>query len=240
MAILKKEQGKQALYLQLCDIYRKKIVDGEYKVGQRIESEKEIQELYGVSRITVRQAIDALEKEGYLIKKRGLGTFVVGSRKITGDIFSKQGFEEIARNSDAEPVIASSSMEITIPPEDIRNIMHMGISESCMIYKKVGQVSEVRIAYIVTYVPIRTNLQDEKELVSYIESDTFKNPYRTENQIMAVLPEKEVYQSLHIDSGQPIFFHRTILYDKDDELMGVVDTYYRGDMFSYTAQMNKK
>jgi DNA-binding GntR family transcriptional regulator len=57
---------------------------------------------------------------------------------------------------------------------------------------------------------------------------------------MAVLPEKEVYQSLHIDSGQPIFFHRTILYDKDDVLMGVVDTYYRGDMFSYTAQMNKK
>ena len=236
--ILKKEHGKQALYLQLCDIYRQKIINGEYKVGERIESEKEIQDLYGVSRITVRQAVDALEKEGYLIKRRGLGTFVVGSKSITGNIFEHQGFEEVVQNSGAEPKIASDEITASIPPKDIQMIMNLEPNECCMIYKKVGQVNDVRLAYIVTYVPM-VEIQNEEALKEYIEQDEFKNPYRSDNQIAAVLPDEEVYKALHIGSGQPIFHHRSILYNKSDTLLGILDTYYRGDMFSYSAEIKK-
>lgn len=234
--ILKKEHGKQALYLQLCDIYRKKIINGEYKVGERIESEKEIQDLYGVSRITVRQAVDALEKEGYLIKKRGLGTFVVGSRGITSDIFQYRSFEDIARNSGAEPRMLAGEITVTIPPKDIQQIMNLELNECCMIYKKVGQIDDVRFAYVISYIPM-TEVQNEEDFKEYINQDAFKNPYRTENQIMAILPGEEVSKALHIDSGQPIFYHRSILYNIDDALLGIVDTYYRGDMFSYSAEI---
>lgn len=66
MEQLHQEKGSKtkALYLQIKEIYRKKILNGELQLGDKIESELEIQKKYNVSRITARQAILDLEKEG--------------------------------------------------------------------------------------------------------------------------------------------------------------------------------
>lgn len=52
------------------------IMKQEYKHGEMIPSEKKLQEYYQVSRYTIRQAIDLLVKDGYIIKKKGLGSIV--------------------------------------------------------------------------------------------------------------------------------------------------------------------
>ena len=68
------------LYFQLQEILRRKIIDGEYLPGDTIPSEKELQEIYTVSRITVRNAINGLVFDDLLIKKQGLGTIVAHPR----------------------------------------------------------------------------------------------------------------------------------------------------------------
>lgn len=52
------------------------IITQEYKKGEMIPSEKKLQEYYHVSRHTIRQAIDLLVNDGYIIKKKGLGSIV--------------------------------------------------------------------------------------------------------------------------------------------------------------------
>lgn len=54
----------------------RKIEDGIYKPGDRLPSESELVEAYGVSRVTVRAALGMLVDEGVLVKRRGKGTFV--------------------------------------------------------------------------------------------------------------------------------------------------------------------
>ncbi|MBF0795418.1 GntR family transcriptional regulator [Mammaliicoccus lentus] len=53
-----------------------KIINNEYEYGKTIPSEKKLQEQYNVSRYTIRQAIDLLVQDGYIIKKKGLGSIV--------------------------------------------------------------------------------------------------------------------------------------------------------------------
>jgi GntR family transcriptional regulator len=65
------------LYQQLKDSLLRKIISDEWRPGSRIPSESEICELYGVSRMTVRQAVNELARDGYLEKKQGKGTFVL-------------------------------------------------------------------------------------------------------------------------------------------------------------------
>jgi GntR family transcriptional regulator len=65
------------LYQQLKESLLRKIISDEWRPGSRIPSEAEICEIYGVSRMTVRQAINELVQGGYLEKKQGKGTFVL-------------------------------------------------------------------------------------------------------------------------------------------------------------------
>lgn len=72
------------LYIQLKDILKDKILKGEYKPQERIPPENELCVLYGVSRITVRQALSVLAQERLLFRKQGKGTFV------TSPMFGRQ------------------------------------------------------------------------------------------------------------------------------------------------------
>uniref|UniRef100_A0A7V3YM55 GntR family transcriptional regulator n=1 Tax=Candidatus Caldatribacterium californiense TaxID=1454726 RepID=A0A7V3YM55_9BACT len=68
--------SKVPLYQQVYEILRTAILKGEWKQGDLIPPEPELMRMLGVSRTTVRQAVDLLCREGFLEKKQGRGTFV--------------------------------------------------------------------------------------------------------------------------------------------------------------------
>jgi GntR family transcriptional regulator len=68
------------LYYQLKEIFRSWIISGEFGENGRFPSESELQERFGVSRMTVRRALSELVNEGFLIREQGRGSFVVRPR----------------------------------------------------------------------------------------------------------------------------------------------------------------
>ena len=68
------------LYYRLAEIVKEKILDAEFEIGDLIPTEAELKKEYGVSRITVRQAIDLLCKQGFLARERGKTPYVVQSK----------------------------------------------------------------------------------------------------------------------------------------------------------------
>ncbi len=75
------KKGQTPLYIQLMNIIQKKIEDGIYPEGTAIPSERELCNMYEVSRITVRQAIQLAVSEGLLVRRPGKGTYV-STRKL--------------------------------------------------------------------------------------------------------------------------------------------------------------
>ena len=90
------------MYLQLREVIRNKIEDGEYTPGTAIPSENELAETYGINRMTVRSAIDALTKEGILKSVQGKGVFVVG-QKSERNLNILEGFTQIMKSKKSEP-----------------------------------------------------------------------------------------------------------------------------------------
>lgn len=70
------DRGDLSLYRQVETLLREQIADGELKPGDRLPAEAELRVHYGVSRATVRQALDALERDGLVERQVGRGTFV--------------------------------------------------------------------------------------------------------------------------------------------------------------------
>lgn len=72
------------LYLQLETELKQAILDGKYGVGERIPTEQELCQSFGMSRITVRRAVQDLAEEGLLSKVQGRGTFVAVPKHVLG------------------------------------------------------------------------------------------------------------------------------------------------------------
>lgn len=82
------------LYVQLKEKIEQKISDGEYKPGEKLQTEGEMAKSFGVSIITVRKAVSELVEKGLVEKKQGKGTFVC-QRKVTKDMKKLQSFSEM-------------------------------------------------------------------------------------------------------------------------------------------------
>lgn len=95
------ENGAVPLYLQLKNTIKGLIVGGEIKEGEKIDSEYELCKRYNVSRITVRNALSELEKEHYLVKKQGKGTFAMKPR-IFRPLQDSVGFTESCNTAGME------------------------------------------------------------------------------------------------------------------------------------------
>lgn len=68
------------------DSIKKKIIDGDLHIGDQLDSERVMSELYGINRMTVRNALKNLEKEGIIKSYRGKGTFVCAMPEIDDKI----------------------------------------------------------------------------------------------------------------------------------------------------------
>ncbi len=113
-------ENSMPLYLQMVERIRSQILSGELKAHEQIMTEKELSEQYGVSRITVRNALDVLTEEGLLIRKRGKGTFVAGKR-MTRSLNTLMSFTQSCEQQDIRPgarFLAADIIDAT--PEDIR------------------------------------------------------------------------------------------------------------------------
>ena len=78
MAVIEKV-NPMPLYLQLKNQIKKEIRTGLLKAGDKLPSEAQLQKEYGMSRVTVRNAMEELAAEGYIIKVQGKGSFVANS-----------------------------------------------------------------------------------------------------------------------------------------------------------------
>ena len=90
------------IYLQLREVIRNKIEDGEYLPGMAIPSENDLADTYGINRMTVRNAIDALVHEGILKRVQGKGVYVVGN-KVERDLETLGGFTQTMRERNTQP-----------------------------------------------------------------------------------------------------------------------------------------
>lgn len=95
---------KDPFYLQLREVIRSKIEEGEYAGGCAIPSESQLAERYGVNRLTVRTAVDALVSEGMLRRIQGKGVYVVAT-PIARDLDLLQGFRQTMREHNAVPSV---------------------------------------------------------------------------------------------------------------------------------------
>jgi GntR family transcriptional regulator len=116
--------GPAALYHSLGHVIRSKIQSGEWSVGQRIPSERDMMRILTVSRATVRQGIENLVKEGILYRVQGKGTFVAPP-KVERGVLRLMEFSDIARQNGLKPQVQLIGKQNIDPPHNVQNFLSL-------------------------------------------------------------------------------------------------------------------
>jgi GntR family transcriptional regulator len=117
------------LYIQLSDQLRKKIVNHEIKKGEKIPSEMQLHESTGMSRSTVRKAIEILVEENLLIKVHGKGTFVSNEKIIEDKNSQFLSFTENARRLGKKLITKTVNSQLVIPTKEQSNFFDIDSTE---------------------------------------------------------------------------------------------------------------
>ncbi|HVY85906.1 MAG TPA: GntR family transcriptional regulator [Caulobacterales bacterium] len=109
--------GPIPLYHQLEQELRARIAAGEFKAGEALPTEERICLQYGVSRITVRRALDALIAEGLITKRRGVGSFVTPSAHGVRSVRLSGSLDEFLASAGTLATKVLSMQETDAPEE---------------------------------------------------------------------------------------------------------------------------
>lgn len=128
------------LYVQLKNILKNQILSGALKPGDHLPSENELGQVYKVSRITVRQAINALVQEGLVYRQQGRGTFVA-SLKLRRRLPRLYSFSEDMLELGLRPSSRVITQRVVEAEEDVAELLHLSGEN-----KKVNEIVRVRLA----------------------------------------------------------------------------------------------
>lgn len=140
-----------SLYQQIATRLREEAVNGLYDPSGKLPSEAQLCERFGVSRITVRQALDMLEEEGTVQRKQGKGTYVSG-KQIRHGLDALRSFHDSMVLQGLKPEMRLLSMEPVAVPEHLRQRFYNAAQE-CLLLRRLHTVDGEPIALGVSHLP---------------------------------------------------------------------------------------
>lgn len=231
------------IYLQLREVVRTKIEDGEYLPGMAIPSENELADFYGINRLTVRNAIDALVGEGLLKRVQGKGVYVVGS-KIERDLETLGGFTQTMHEKNTRPskkILAKVQREAGVKYAHI-----FGIRPQDMIYyiKRLDYADDEPISLEEIMLPysVVPKLEEiDLKVFSLYEVYNFYgiNLSRAWQSLDLAELEPSDARMLNVSPDRAVLLFTSTSYDENDRVIEYARSYTRGDKCNFTVHFHK-
>lgn len=232
------------LYCQLADIIINEIEIKGLKENDRLPAEREYCEKYKLSRATVRQAINYLEKKGYLYKIQGSGTFV-SSRRLKQKLLKFYSFTEEMKKQGKTPESKILSFKIIESDDKISKELNITKKEKVFELVRLRLADNEKVMYEKTYLPYkRFSDLTKKDLRISPLYDILQSKYglsftKAIERFSVGIADEKVADILSINSGMPIinlqrWTHTGI------EIIEYTVSSVRGDKFEFEVELNKE
>lgn len=226
------------LHYQLKQHLLEKIETGEWKPNDLIPSEQELQDTFGLSRITVRQALSDLVYEGLLIRERGRGTFVAPP-KMTHSPDEHRGLTEFMLEQGIKPgwqVIEKGFVEAN---KEVAANLKLPHKTRVYRVRRLRLAEEQAIGHHTAYLPESVSSQiNEAGLLeggslNYISHIPQMATSHATRSIEAIAASDLDVKLLHMSLGSPVLMIQRVVLSVSGEPLEFLQARYRGDRFKY-------
>lgn len=224
------------VYWQIKEDIHNKIMQGSFQPKQRIPSEPKLAEMYGVSRLTARNAVTELVNDGYLQRIHGQGTFVTkpkfeeSSARFSGffDTMTRKGYTVISKVLFAK--------EVT-PSEEVAEPLHLSGHDTVYQIRRLRSVGKDPIGIQEVFLPaarcsgvLNFDLEHDS-IYRFLAEELMLNLKRAREQLEAIAANRECASLLGIKEGSPVLHTKRTTFLSGDIPIEYSISWYRGDSY---------
>jgi GntR family transcriptional regulator len=230
---------KGPLYLKLKQAIEGAIHNQQLRQGDALPPERDFSELSGVSRVTVRKAIDSLVEEGRLVRRHGSGTFVAAPvERMEQTISRATSFSEDMTRRGMTASTHWLNRGLYLPNSD--EVMTLGLSGDC----KVARLKRLRLADETPIALERASLPDDilpdpedvdSSLYAHLTARQAR-PVRAIQRISACVLKPEEADLLQVPEGSAALSVQRVAFLASGRVIETTRTLYRSDLYDLVAE----
>jgi len=233
------------LYYQLENILREKISSGEYRPGDPFPTEDQLVQSYKVSRITVRQALGALEKDGLITRSRGRGSFVTEGQvhlepmKLTGMIE-----DIIAMGIKTKTRIINFGF--VHPPKKVAESLKLNENDQVLRIERIRLIKGLPVSHTISYIPPdlgkKISIKDLtiQPILNVLEKKCKVRISRGFQIIEATVADSRIASFLDVMTGAPLLKIERTVFDVRERPVEYISILYRSDRYHYSVELVRK
>jgi GntR family transcriptional regulator len=219
------------------------LIDG-LGVGNAIPSERQLSVDLGVSRLTVRAALDDLVRAGYLVRRRGSGTFV-SQPKIAQEL-TMTSFSEEMRRRGMRPGSRTLSLTTTTAGARLGRSLKVSPSERVVVAKRLRLADGESMAIETLHVPeklvpgLTPQALDHGSFYELLQTTYGISIAGGIQTIEPTVTNEEESEYLDVPVHSPAFLFERTSFSDDDRIVEFVQSLYRGDRYRLVTELNRR
>ena len=227
------------LYYQLAQQLELAITNGDLKPGDRIEPEVDIAERTGLSRPTVRQAIQELVKKGLLVRRRGVGTQVVHNH-MRRPVELSSLYDDLTR-ANHKPTTKVLVLKTEGADEEIATTL--GVEEGAEVYviERLRYDGDQPLAYMRNWIPADLVDLDETNLEANGLYELLRRAgvqmHIANQRIGAKVASSSEAKLLDVRTGAALLTMQRTTFDDAGRAIEWASSSYRADLYSYETTL---
>lgn len=234
------------LYYQVATDIKSKIEEGKLIPGEKLPTENKLSDEYQVSRVTVRNALNALvesdvvehqENKGYYVKKLGKSFATPNKGHSLHRYLEEQGFKTYSK---------ILSMQVISCEGRMKKIFNLEDGDTLIKFNRVRYVENQPFALETNYLPFKIfegidfSAVEEGSLVKVMEDQFHVQIAYSTQKLKPKFPTQEEKQILELTSNGPLLYIRSKLVDTQEELLKYGEVLFRTDVVEYSFTWTAK
>jgi DNA-binding GntR family transcriptional regulator len=234
--------GPVPLYYQISRRLESAIQSGMIPAGGRLENEIAIVQRLGISRPTVRRAIQELVDKGLLVRRRGIGTQVVHGQ-VTRQVELTSLYEDL-KNSHHDPSTRVIAHEIIHASDTVATSLGVTVGDDVVFLRRQRSTDGIPVAVLENYLPseladITTEQLEQRGLYQILRARGITIRV-AKQRIGARRAHGDESELLDIERGSPVLTMERVAYDSAGRAIEHGRHCYRPDMYSFETTLVAK
>ena len=234
----------QPLYIQIKEALREGILTGKYSTHEKLPSESALMRTFGVSRITIRQALRDLHNEGLVFSAQGKGTFV-SKPKAVQNISRLEGFGEAMAAKGYETSAKLVSIRECRPSKAVAAALELEKGSNVVELSRVRYLNREPVSLDVSHFPVDIgqglfSRDLSGDIFPMLENSLNVPLGAADIRIDATLSDASTREYLGLPEGDPVLRVERLTYDTGNRPVDFEYLNFRGDAYQYEFRVDRK
>jgi len=246
--VIRNETDKNSLipiYHQIVENIKSCIQKESIQIGTMIPSEHELCDIFEVSRMTIRKAIDILVHEGTLVRQKGKGTFI-SVPKLSQPLTALTNFTKDMVDRGMIPTSSMLSLNVILASERVAKQLDIKENEEIIFLERIRFADGKPHAYECSYLlyPLTKDILDvdfsKHSLYETLVTRCNIKMKKAKEMIEVSSCSNDICTKLQIPMGSLTFHIERITYDQNNRPVEYVESRYRADKFKFYVELDLK